>query len=927
MNLQNPSTLSGSSRTMLAGAAATPRREPQQRVSHQMHSAHEAATTEQSTPPLPDVFSHPAVLAFLANHPNRPLPKFGVYYVLNTLGEGEFGKVKLGLHSKYGEEVAIKLIRRETADNEAKMSKIAREIEILDQLKHPNIVRLYDVYETDKFFGIILEYASGGELFDHILAHRYLRERDASKLFSQLISGVWYMHQKNIVHRDLKLENLLLDRHRNLIITDFGFANHFNRSKNDLMETMCGSPCYAAPELVNSEGLYVGTAADIWSCGVILYAMLSGYLPFDDDPTNPDGEDITKLYAYIARTPLSFPDHISDEARSLLGAMLVPDPHARADLATIMRHPWFAAYMRELSTFGLTVKELEKLAEDGPTLRRLAYQRGVYNRDVAPQSPRSQQRSKSKRNEVPESASPYGGEAEWDPFAQTAAPLKDTVGSPRKQRAAERSAGEKGKEREREQGRKEEKFRHTIQVEYEEQRGARDGRQRERQQSSRGPSEGRRTPTTPATALPVVYDGTASVFKDGGASDPIFITETPRRRRASRSSGTKPGSPSVRSVLATSPVVLSLESTAEAPSPDLSLGRPDPANAMNGEKRAQRDLEVMNARPFYDRPNHPRTDVTPASLSNGAKAQLHPLIIDGGSNAPGAKQTFTQTMHPNMSDVGTQGSPIKPNKVMQWFRRGRRSGTVSGGLSPITFLRGGHDAAASSVEVASVPHKSAPPPQPASPFLVTPGTSEHRQRTTSAVSITSLFRRSASVAGPSSGGNRTALRIHHGAVDNEMITAGRPPEVMQHMQEVLSRMGVEVQVEGDFKYRCIRPAKRRDRRDIIAESPVGASSQSLGGGVFRGLLSRRQPSPARPAAFENSSSNSSSVLPADRPSYDVVYGDMLEDVGDEVRFSVELTRLDRLKDMYSLDIRRLKGNLKSYKFLYNTLRTRAQLQR
>ena len=162
-------------------------------------------------------------------------------------------------------------------------------------LKHPNIVRLYDVIETDKYIGIILEYASGGELFDHILAHRYLREKDACKLFSQLLSGVWYIHQKKIVHRDLKLENLLLDRNRNVIITDFGFANRFEHRADDLMQTSCGSPCYAAPELVISDGLYVGSAVDIWSCGVILYAMLAGYLPFDDDPANPDGDNINLL--------------------------------------------------------------------------------------------------------------------------------------------------------------------------------------------------------------------------------------------------------------------------------------------------------------------------------------------------------------------------------------------------------------------------------------------------------------------------------------------------------------------------------------------------------------------------------------------------------------------------------------------------------
>ncbi|KIY48544.1 Pkinase-domain-containing protein, partial [Fistulina hepatica ATCC 64428] len=241
----------------------------------------------------------------------RAIPKFGPYLLLQTLGEGEFGKVKLGLHSQWGEEVAVKLIRRGTIDTVVRMSKVEREIEVLRTLKHPHIVRLYDVIETDKYIGIILEYASGGELFDHILAHRYLRERDAAKLFHQLISGVWYIHEKKIVHRDLKLENLLLDRNRNVIITDFGFANKFEHRADDLMQTSCGSPCYAAPELVISEGLYVGSAVDIWSCGVILYAMLAGYLPFDDDPANPDGDNINLLYKYIVNTPLSFPDYVS----------------------------------------------------------------------------------------------------------------------------------------------------------------------------------------------------------------------------------------------------------------------------------------------------------------------------------------------------------------------------------------------------------------------------------------------------------------------------------------------------------------------------------------------------------------------------------------------------------------------------------------
>ncbi|KAI8145956.1 kinase-like domain-containing protein, partial [Fennellomyces sp. T-0311] len=236
---------------------------------------------------------------------------FGPYLLLHTLGEGEFGKVKLGIHIESGQEVAIKLIKKDHIDSSSRMTKVEREISVLRTVCHPYIVKLYDVIETERYIGIILQCASGGELFEYILAHRYLKERDACRLFAQLISGVHYMHQKHIVHRDLKLENLLLDRDRNIIITDFGFANQFSSAKNDLMATSCGSPCYAAPELVVSEGMYVGSAVDIWSCGVILYAMLCGYLPFDDDPANPEGDNINLLYKYILNTQLAFPDYVS----------------------------------------------------------------------------------------------------------------------------------------------------------------------------------------------------------------------------------------------------------------------------------------------------------------------------------------------------------------------------------------------------------------------------------------------------------------------------------------------------------------------------------------------------------------------------------------------------------------------------------------
>ena len=157
-----------------------------------------------------------------------------------------------------------------------------------------------------------------------------------------------------------------------MIITDFGFANQFEHKADELMQTSCGSPCYAAPELVISDGMYVGSAVDIWSCGVILYAMLAGYLPFDDDPANPDGDNINLLYKYIVNTPLSFPDYISAEARDLLSLMLVPDPKNRADIQTVMNHRWLRPCA---ALFNRTLADLEHAAMEQHQQKRLAYQK------------------------------------------------------------------------------------------------------------------------------------------------------------------------------------------------------------------------------------------------------------------------------------------------------------------------------------------------------------------------------------------------------------------------------------------------------------------------------------------------------------------------------------------------------------------------
>ena len=308
--------------------------------------------------------------------------RLGDYTLGTTLGEGEFGKVKIGWKKEASTQVAVKIIRKEKLDSPGRMTKVHREIAILKQLDHPNIVHLYEMVETDHTIGIILEYASGGELFDYILQQRHLNDDKARRLFAQLVSGVGYLHRNGIIHRDLKLENLLLDSKKNIIITDFGFANTFDpmgRSNletdykrradpahlksnkivdedrlaqpteqgyrhEDFMSTSCGSPCYAAPELVVSDGLYSGKKVDVWSCGVILYAMLAGYLPFDDDPDNPEGDNINLLYKYICTTPLIFPNWVSAHARDILKRILVPEPRDRADLFEVARHSWLMDY-------------------------------------------------------------------------------------------------------------------------------------------------------------------------------------------------------------------------------------------------------------------------------------------------------------------------------------------------------------------------------------------------------------------------------------------------------------------------------------------------------------------------------------------------------------------------------------------------------
>lgn len=263
---------------------------------------------------------------------NEPVAgeQVGAYRVDKTIGQGTYGKVKLGFHIVTGEKVAIKVIQKSTIENDRQIKRIQKEVRFLKLLHHPNIVRVYDVLETATEIFIVMEYASGGELFDYIVAHKRVKDREARHFFRQIVSALDYCHSNSVIHRDLKPENLLLDENKNIKIIDFGFSNTFQ--SNELLNTFCGSPFYAAPEMILGKR-YEGPEVDIWSLGVILFALLCGHLPFDDD-------DVKELYKKISSATYATPTHLSDEVKQLISRMICVHPKKRATLEEIKMHRW-----------------------------------------------------------------------------------------------------------------------------------------------------------------------------------------------------------------------------------------------------------------------------------------------------------------------------------------------------------------------------------------------------------------------------------------------------------------------------------------------------------------------------------------------------------------------------------------------------------
>lgn len=255
------------------------------------------------------------------------------YEVGRLLGQGTFAKVYYARNIKTGQSVAIKVIDKEKVVRVGLMNQIKREISVMKLVRHPNIVHLYEVMATKTKIYFIMEYCKGGELFNKVAKGR-LKEDAARKYFQQLINAVDFCHSRGVYHRDLKPENLLLDDDENLKISDFGLSALVESKHQDgLLHTTCGTPAYVAPEVINRRG-YDGTKADIWSCGVVLYVLLAGYLPFQDS-------NLMEMYRKIGKADYKCPSWFPPEARRLLSRMLDPNPSSRISLAKIRASSWF----------------------------------------------------------------------------------------------------------------------------------------------------------------------------------------------------------------------------------------------------------------------------------------------------------------------------------------------------------------------------------------------------------------------------------------------------------------------------------------------------------------------------------------------------------------------------------------------------------
>lgn len=292
----------------------------------------------------------------------------GNYELGEVLGEGSYGKyvldrVRTARHTQTGEQFAIKILEKRKVKQDNLIENLRHEILIMKRIRHENVVRLYEVLSSHSKIYLVLELITGGELFDRLKLEGPLDEYEARRIFQQIISAVAFCGGHNIAHRDLKLENVLLDAEGRVKISDFGLSGLFSLESQQitLMHTTCGTVNYLAPEIFSNQG-YDGHNADIWSCGVILYALLTGRLPFEDDK-------VSKLIEKIVSATFDLPKSISHQAQELLRLLLNPDPRTRISIAKIKEHPWFAiGYIEPVGDYVQEVGELQSVSSSVETM-------------------------------------------------------------------------------------------------------------------------------------------------------------------------------------------------------------------------------------------------------------------------------------------------------------------------------------------------------------------------------------------------------------------------------------------------------------------------------------------------------------------------------------------------------------------------------
>ena len=273
------------------------------------------------------------------------------YEIKETIGKGTFSIVKLGINKITNEKVAIKILKKKKMQKNKDKLRLEREINILKRLHHINLIKIHKISEESDNYFIVMEYCENGELFNYIVAHERLSEEETAYFFYQLINGLDYIHHKNIVHRDLKPENLLLSQGNILKIVDFGLSNYYY-PEEQLLSTPCGSPCYASPEMVCGNK-YNGFKIDVWSCGIIIFAMICGYLPFED----PNNEI---LFKKIMKCKVDYPEYLSEEVLDILNKIIVIDPNKRINIEQIRQHHF---YLKEKNEFKKKHKDLIEQVE------------------------------------------------------------------------------------------------------------------------------------------------------------------------------------------------------------------------------------------------------------------------------------------------------------------------------------------------------------------------------------------------------------------------------------------------------------------------------------------------------------------------------------------------------------------------------------